>query len=669
MEDLTGKQLGQYRVLGPLGEGGMAAVYRAFDPALDRDVALKVLPRHFVGDPEFSARFQREAKVIARLQHVHILPVHDFGQEDDYTFIVMPFIETGTLADLLKGRPLPLPQILKIISQVGDALSYAHQSGIVHRDIKPSNILIDERGNCLLTDFGVAKMVEATVQLTQTGAIIGTPAYMSPEQIMGERVDGRSDLYSLGVVLFEMATGRQPYRAETPPAVFVKHLHDPLPMPRSLNPDIPEAIERVILKTLAKQPTGRFQTATDLVKALEAAILETTRPAAQVPERNRSELATLAEETSDLEIEPPSSPPPPKVPLRPPSTPDRPPPTKQAPLFPRWGWALAALGILVGIAIVAIIGFFLIRLLPGLGGTPAAGLAEPQVSMTATPQPVRQATTTLASPTQPPAETAAPLPILGSTQISPEDGMVLLYVPAGEFLMGASPSDPDASDSEKPRHQVLLEAFWIDRTEVTNRMYRLCVNADECNPPERRSSFDDPNQADQPVVWVSWPGAEEYCQWAGRRLPTEAEWEGAARGTDERTFPWGSSGPAGQLVNFADQSLKEDWADRSVDDGFEYAAPVGSYPSGASPYGALDMAGNVWEWVGDWFDSAYYLDSPKENPAGPSSSAAGTHVVRGGSFLSNVRNLRTAYRYGYSPTTAAADLGFRCALSGTTLEP
>lgn len=247
--------------------------------------------------------------------------------------------------------------------------------------------------------------------------------------------------------------------------------------------------------------------------------------------------------------------------------------------------------------------------------------------------------------------------------------MVLLYVPAGEFLMGASPSDPDASDSEKPRHQVLLEAFWIDRTEVTNRMYRLCVNADECNPPERRSSFDDPNQADQPVVWVSWPGAEEYCQWAGRRLPTEAEWEGAARGTDERTFPWGSSGPAGQLVNFADQSLKEDWADRSVDDGFEYAAPVGSYPSGASPYGALDMAGNVWEWVGDWFDSAYYLDSPKENPAGPSSSAAGTHVVRGGSFLSNVRNLRTAYRYGYSPTTAAADLGFRCALSGTTLEP
>ena len=646
----------------------MAAVYRAFDPALDRDVALKILPRHFAGDPEFSARFQREAKVIARLQHVHILPVHDFGQEDDYTFIVMPFIETGTLADLLKGRPLPLPQILKIISQVGDALSYAHQSGIVHRDIKPSNILIDERGNCLLTDFGVAKMVEATVQLTQTGAIIGTPAYMSPEQIMGERVDGRSDLYSLGVVLFEMATGRQPYRAETPPAVFVKHLHDPLPMPRSLNPDIPEAIERVILKTLAKQPTGRFQTATDLVQALEAAILETTRRPAQMPERNRSVLATLAEEPSGLDIETPSSPPPPRIPLRPPSTPDRPPQTKQPTLFPRWGWALAALGILAGIAVIGLIGLFLIRLLPGFGGTPAAGLPEAQASMTATPQPAPQATTTPASPTQPPAETAAPLPILGSTQVSPEDGMLLLYIPAGEFLMGASPGDPDSSDSEKPRHKVLLDGFWIDRTEVTNRMYRLCVNADECNPPERRSSFDDPNQVDQPVVWVSWPGAEEYCAWAGRRLPTEAEWERAARGTDERTFPWGSSGPAGQLVNFADQSLKEDWADPSVDDGFEYAAPVGSYPSGASPYWVLDMAGNVWEWVGDMFDAGYYLDSPLENPSVPDAASSGAYTVRGGSFLSNVRNIRTTYRYGYSLTTTAADLGFRCAMSQDPVE-
>ena len=267
MEDLTGKQLGQYRIVAPLGEGGMAAVYKAYQAAMDRYVALKILPRHFASDPEFVGRFEQEAKIIAKLQHVHILPVHDFGTEDGYTYIVMPFVETGTLGELLQRKPLPLPQIRKIVSQVADALGHAHARGLVHRDVKPSNILIDEDGNSLLTDFGIAKMVEGTIQFTQTGAILGTPAYMSPEQIRGVTLDGRSDIYSLGVVLYEMATGRPPYVAETPPAIFVKHLHDPLPPPRTFNPNLPASVERVILKALTKDPAQRYATAGELANA------------------------------------------------------------------------------------------------------------------------------------------------------------------------------------------------------------------------------------------------------------------------------------------------------------------------------------------------------------------------------------------------------------------
>jgi serine/threonine protein kinase len=275
MEDLTGKQLGSYRVVAPLGEGGMAAVYKAYQAGMDRYVALKILPRYFASDPQFVGRFEQEAKVLARLLHPHILPVHDYGEADGYTYIVMPFVDSGTLADLLQGDPLSLAQVRRIITQVGDALDYAHSQGVIHRDVKPSNVLIDQRGNCLLTDFGIAKMVEGTVHFTRTGGVVGTPTYMSPEQIMGEELDGRSDIYSLGIVLYEMATGRPPYRAETPPAIFVKHLHDPLPTPRSLNPSLPEAVERVILKSLAKRPEDRYKTAGDMVQVLRAVIPDT----------------------------------------------------------------------------------------------------------------------------------------------------------------------------------------------------------------------------------------------------------------------------------------------------------------------------------------------------------------------------------------------------------
>jgi hypothetical protein len=271
----------------------MAAVYKAYQPGMERYVALKILPRHFASDPLFVDRFEQEAKVLAKLQHPHILPVFDFGQVDGYTYIVMPFLQSGDLTDLLRDSALSLAQIRRIISQVGDALDYAHAHGLIHRDVKPSNVLLDERGNCLLTDFGIAKILESGSKLTVTGGIIGTPAYMSPEQGLGEKVDGRSDIYALGIMLYEMGTGRVPYQAETPMAIMIKHLNDPLPPPRRLNQALPETVERVILKALAKQPQDRYATAGEMVRALQAAIPE-TREGQPVPAEEGATLISNA---------------------------------------------------------------------------------------------------------------------------------------------------------------------------------------------------------------------------------------------------------------------------------------------------------------------------------------------------------------------------------------
>jgi len=286
VEDLTGRQFGPYQIVGPLGEGGMAAVYKAYHPATERYVALKVLPRQLAKDPQFVSRFQREAKLLAQLQHPHILPVFDYGQAEGYTYIVMPFVTGGTLADELQGEPLPLPKIRQITTQIAEALNYAHERGLIHRDIKPSNVLIDEGGNCLLTDFGLARMVESSVNLTTSGTVMGTPAYMSPEQGSGQKIDARTDIYSLGVILYQLATGRVPYQAETPVAVIFKHMNDPLPPPRAVNPQLPEAVELVILKALFKRVEDRFPSARAMAMAIRQAIPETpptTTPPAITP--------------------------------------------------------------------------------------------------------------------------------------------------------------------------------------------------------------------------------------------------------------------------------------------------------------------------------------------------------------------------------------------------
>jgi tetratricopeptide (TPR) repeat protein/tRNA A-37 threonylcarbamoyl transferase component Bud32 len=293
MQGLIGQELGGYRIISQIGKGGMATVFKAYQPSLDRYVAIKVLPPYYAEQDEtFLKRFRQEAKAIASLRHPNILIVLDYGELERTTYLVMEFVEAGTLGGQM-GRPMAPGQMAGLVGQVAGALHYAHQEGVVHRDIKPSNILLPKPNWPLLTDFGLAKIVGGT-QLTQSGTVAGTPAYMSPEQGRGERVDHRSDIYSLGIVLYEMATGVVPFQAETPMAVIVKHIIDPLPLPRSKTPELSEAIERVILKALAKDPADRFQDVGQLAEALTAAV--GTLPPGQAsvaPAFHSHELTTL----------------------------------------------------------------------------------------------------------------------------------------------------------------------------------------------------------------------------------------------------------------------------------------------------------------------------------------------------------------------------------------
>jgi tRNA A-37 threonylcarbamoyl transferase component Bud32 len=270
-----GQMLGSYRIINQVGQGGMATVYKSYQPSMDRNVAIKVLPRQLAESPEFAARFQQEARIIARLEHPHILPVFDFGESDGVTYFVMRYLEAGTLKTKMEAGPLSLNEIDRLFTQLADALGYAHAHGIIHRDLKPANALVDEQGNVFLTDFGIAKLLEsASPRLTQTDAILGTPAYISPEQAKAQTVDKRSDIYSLGIILYEMVTGRVPFVADTPLAVILKHISDPLPLPSILKTNIPEPIERVILKALAKEPDDRYATAAEFLSAWKRALEE-----------------------------------------------------------------------------------------------------------------------------------------------------------------------------------------------------------------------------------------------------------------------------------------------------------------------------------------------------------------------------------------------------------
>ena len=272
MSDLTGRIIGSYEILDEIGHGGMAVVYRAAQPSIGREVAIKILPAYFLQDRTLAERFAREVQIIASLQHPHILPVYDFGEEDDLSYIVMAYMTGGTLADRIRREGgLPLSKVLRLVEQIASGLDFAHEKGIIHRDFKPSNVLLDEKGNVYLADFGIAKVAKGTAELTGSG-VVGTPAYMAPELSQKGGLSPLVDVYALGATLYELLTGQHPYRANTPIGLIMAHISEPIPDIRRFRPDLLDVVQQVVEHAMAKDPSQRTQSPKALAAELKAVV-------------------------------------------------------------------------------------------------------------------------------------------------------------------------------------------------------------------------------------------------------------------------------------------------------------------------------------------------------------------------------------------------------------
>jgi len=667
----------RYRIVKLLAQGGFGTLYRAWDTALGRPCVLK---ENLADTQDGQRQFMREAKILANLNHPNLPRVSDYflvpgrGQ-----YLIMDYVEGQDLQQMLedRGGPFPEDRVIAWAGQICDALDYLHSQSppVIHRDIKPANIQITPNGQAVLVDFGIAKVYEPHLKTT-LGAQAVSPGYSPYEQYGKGKTDPRTDIYALGATLYTLLTGQEP--AES----IQRVVKDPLVPARQLNRNLSLRTSAALMRAMQMDASQRFQTAAELKKAL------TPPPPVQVPSPVITPYQAPVQGVTNASTR----------------------------FVMPWGW-IGLVGLLILIIMILLWQILnrdgyngapmgsgpqssLVSLIPSqtvdMQGAIATSLPPSATAATLIPsltplvytvqsgdtcseiaeaygvrigQIVAQNPDLTADcgvlysgqvllipqtdgPINTPAAIRSPtVPAAVVTQIASVDGMHLVYIPAGEFTMGASEDDSEAGDSERPVHVVSLSAYWIDQSEVTNGMYDHCVQAGACQPPGESSSktrmsyFGDAAFESFPVIHVSWENAVDYCRWAGRRLPSEAEWEKAARGTDGRLYPWGNSPPGIRLANF----------DNLLGD----TEQVGSHPAGASPFGVLDMAGNVSEWVADWYQANAYLESLYKNPVGPSSGEF--RLFRGGSWFHPARSLRASSRLWNYPDLQADTLGFRCA--------
>jgi formylglycine-generating enzyme required for sulfatase activity len=665
----------RYRIVKLLGQGGFGAVYRVWDLQMEGACAIK---ENLDTSAEAMRQFEKEAKLLFGLRHPGLPRVFDyFVVPAQGQYLVMDYIEGDDLqARLGRQAPQPVDQALGWIGQVCDALSYLHTRTppVIHRDLKPANIKITPENQAVLVDFGIAKIYDPLL-ITTRGARAVTQGFSPPEQYGQGRTDAQSDVYALAATTYALLTGQVPSES-----VEIMSGNQPAPLPAHLlNPQVPPQVSAAIASAMQLNRAQRTASVADFKAALLPPPAVHT-PGIQMPN------TVLA--------------------------PAQPPATQPVAILKKksWqGWAISLALLVIGVLYMLVARtnevwpfaapvpsalptrvheidptIFFATVYAGEGTQISPSLPTSTATLAPTPPFVTALPTITPAPTRPPAPPVDIQP--GDAWTRPSDGMTMVYIPAGDFLMGSTDSDLNATDDEKPQHTVTLNAYWIDRTEVTNAMFERFAQATGYqttaeklgsskvyNParngwsstqganwrhPQGPSSSLDGLEF-HPVVQVSWEDASAYCAWAGSRLPIEAEWEKAARGTDGRIYPWGNQPVAGNLGNFADVSLNSTDSDQSINDGYKFTAPVGSYPAGASPYGAYDMAGNVWEWVQDRYDDTYYDSSPSSNPAGPFSGA--NRINRGGSWNNESRYLRAAERDSFSPVTAYDVYGFRCA--------
>ena len=308
MSFTVGEMVGPYRIIGQLGQGGMATVFKAYHAALDRYVAIKFLHPAFLEDPSFLTRFQREARLVAKLEHPNIVPIYDYTEHEGRPYLVMKFIEGETLKATLSRGPISKEEVARVVDSVGTALAYAHKRGILHRDIKPSNVLMATDGQIYLSDFGLARIAQSGESTLTSDMILGTPQYISPEQALGKKdLDEGTDIYSFGVMLYELSVGKVPFSADTPFSVIHDHIFSPLPMPRHVNPNVSEAVERVLLKALAKDRRDRYKDVHAMVDAFQIAWKE-GNPQLSETMATQPTQAEATSDTSDLSITPKEAP-------------------------------------------------------------------------------------------------------------------------------------------------------------------------------------------------------------------------------------------------------------------------------------------------------------------------------------------------------------------------